>query len=235
MNRFSEQQSRDKVGAVVLAAVDDSPVAPGVARCAADIALASKGTVVVFTAVPVLPRMHTTFDMGRIDERRVDEEDGAATVARVLPILDSLGVPYRIGTRPGVARWGRRVSPRDIARSIRRAARDAGADLFVVGSRCTPWTTGSGVAARLTRRSRADVIVVPLQVPLPGRVTSAPRTRATSLEPKRLVPPPRPGVPRAPTTAPHPGGLLAAVPAVHNQPVRFDRPVAADASTRSPS
>ena len=141
MNWFAKQRAERNLGAAVLAAVDDSPTAPGVARRAADIALASDGTVVVFTAVPVLPQMHTRFDVGRTDEHRVVGDDGAATVARVLPILDSLKVPYRIAPVPATVRWGRGVPPRDIARSIRRAARDAGADVIVVGSRNPPRTS----------------------------------------------------------------------------------------------
>lgn len=150
---------------VIVAAIEDSPTAVPVARWAGEVARAGGGKVVVFVAQPVLPEIHGLAGMGWLDESEAAGQEAAATVGRVRPVLERMGVPFRVDVRPCLARRRAAGRARQAAKAILRAARDVGADLIVVGHRPSRGHRRSSVAAMVVRRARCDVLVVPLGMP----------------------------------------------------------------------
>ncbi len=142
----------------VLAAVEDSPDAVSVARWASQIARAGGGEVVVFVTLPVPPAIHGLAGLRWLDDAVMIEDEGAATVGRVRPVLERMGVPFRVEVRPCLARRSAGGRARQAAGALLRAARDVGADLIVLGYRPVG---GSSPAAQVIRRARCDVLVVP--------------------------------------------------------------------------
>lgn len=150
---------------MVLAAIDDTPAAIAVARGAGDAALALGGEVVAFTAVGVLPDFRSLAGLGWIDEPQSVADDAEATLGRVGPVLDRLGVAHRTLVGSYVLRGGRRSRVGQIARAVRRAAAGEGAGLVVVGHTPHRRPARSSVAARLLRGAAPDVLVVPTPTP----------------------------------------------------------------------
>ncbi|MFA5786582.1 MAG: universal stress protein [Actinomycetota bacterium] len=176
--------SSDNLGPpVVLAAVSDSPLAVPVARWAGQIAHATDGEVVVFAAVAIPPDIRGMAGMGWIKQAEWAEQEAAAIAALVRPVLDELGVRYRVGARACRTWRGRWAQARQVAGALLRAARDVGADLVVIAHRPERRTVRSSVAARVLRNSPLDVLVVPLG--LPGEEAAEPR-RAATLERRAL-------------------------------------------------
>lgn len=152
--------------AVVLAAVDDSVAAVAVARAAGETALTRGAQVVVFTAVGVLPEHRVLAGLGWIDEPESVAEDAEATLGRVRPMVDRLGVSYQIRVGVYMVRGGRWGRARQIASAIQRATDEAAA-LVVIGHTSNRRAARCSVAGRLLRRSTRDVLVLPVNLPVP--------------------------------------------------------------------
>ncbi len=150
---------------VILAAIEDSPAAVPVARWAGEVARAAGGDIVVLVTQPVLPEIHGLAGMGWLDGSEAVEQEAAATVGRVRPVLERMGVAFRVEVRPCLARRWAAGRARQAAKALLRAARDIGADLIVVGHRPARRHMRSSVAARVVQRAGCDVLVVPLGLP----------------------------------------------------------------------
>jgi hypothetical protein len=150
----------------VLAAVDDSSLAPRVVERAVAAALVADCPLLVATVFVVRPDSL----LSPLDAT-LEAYDGAlATLDRVRPQLERCGVPFTAEVRGCSGRGGARRHARRVANQLLRLRAEAGAGVVVLGT----WQAGrspGAIGARIVRALPVDVEVAfaaPRPVPVGG-------------------------------------------------------------------
>lgn len=165
----------------VLAAIDDSAEAARVARVAASLAASRGAEVILFTTIPIPIEPGILRGLRHTDDREEAKREARATLGRALPAVQSAAVAYRISHTRYMAAATARGRARRVAWEIATAARSHATGLIVLGHRRSVDRAGASVAARVLRRVRVDVVVVPTgsslsEVPPPVRPQVTART-----------------------------------------------------------
>jgi hypothetical protein len=157
----------------VLAAVDDSALAPRVVERAVAAALESRRPLLVATVFVVRPDSL----LSPLDATLEAYDEALATLDRVRPQLERCGVPFTAEVRGCSGRGGARRHARRVANQLLRLQADTGAGVVVLGTwhavaksalrSATPSAAGrpggraagGGIATRLVRALPTDVEV----------------------------------------------------------------------------